>query len=132
MAADTGTGSTVTFGTSGWAGEILDINFDGFNREAIDTTHLGTTTARTFMPSDLYDPGELTLEVQFDGDDGPPIAAAETITITFPLKSGDTTAGNWAGSGFVTGFSFGLPLEGKQTGTMTIKFTGAITETDAA
>ena len=122
MATDIGTGATITFGTSGFTAEITNMDHGDMGREAIDTSHLGTTTARTFMPGDLYDPGSLTLDIHFDNANDPPLTgAAETITITFP------DASTRSGSGFVTGYSYSVPLEDKMTAQMTVKFSGAFT-----
>lgn len=133
MPVDNGTGGTITFGTSGFTANISNINWDGMERASIATSHLGTTTAHTFIPGDLYDPGELSLDIQFDPDEFPPInSAAETITVTYPLSSGGTTAANWAATGFVTGASHVVPLEALMTGTITVKLSGAITNTDEA
>lgn len=124
--ADIGTGTSITF-SSGFMAEILSVNHSGISREAIDDTHMGTTTARSFQPSDLYDPGELSVELQFDEDTKPPIdGATETITVTFP--SGAT----WAADGFMTDFEYSDPLEDKMTATATLKFTGDITVTASA
>lgn len=136
---DVTTGSTIVFGTSGFTSEIMSFTWSGIAREPIDTSHLGTAAAssnefgnRTFIPGRLIDPGEATLERHFDPDQDIPIGAvAETITITFPLVTGDTTAANWAGSGFATAFDVTGPLDEKMTATMTVKFSGNITMTDA-
>lgn len=131
MPVDNGTGASITFGTSGFSANITAINGEDITRPEIDTTHLGTTTARTFIPGDLYDPGGVTFDLQFDPDDFPPIgSAAETVTITFPLSSGGSSAATWAASGFMTAFSYGVPLEALMTGTATVKFSGVITPTD--
>lgn len=133
MGVDNGQGASITFGTSGFTANIESISHDGLERESIPTTHLGTTTARTFIPGDLYDPGELTLDVQFNPDDWPPIdQAAETITVTFPLGSGASTPATWAASGFATGFNYGIQVESLMTGQLTCKFSGAITDVDEA
>ena len=119
MAVDIGTGMTF----SGFSAEITNISWDGISRESIDTTHLGTTTARTFMPTDLYDAGEITIEGHMDSTLGCPIdGAAATLTITFP--GSDT----WSASAFCTSFSFNSPLEDKMTFTATFKCSGAITD----
>jgi len=125
---DVGTGSTITF-SSGFFGEILSIGWSGISREAIETSHMGTTGGRTFIPGDLYDPGELSVELNFEATDDvttPIAAAAETVTVTFP--GSDT----WAASGFMTSFEITDPLEDKMTASATIKFSGDITVTDTA
>ena len=131
MPVDIGTGASVTFGTSSFTANYTDINWGGIERTSVQTSHLGTTTAHTFVPGDLFDPGEATFEIQFDPDDYPPIdQAAETITVTFPVGAGGSSGATWAATGFATGFEFGVPLEDLMTGTLTVKFSGDITDTD--
>lgn len=124
-----GTGTTLTLATSTWTVEIQDINFSGWSREFIDTSHMGTTTARTFSPHDLYDGGEVTIDYHFNPDTAtnlPPIgAAAETFTIGSISNTNDDISF----SGFVTNNDISIPFEDKMTGTVTIKVTGAITHT---
>jgi hypothetical protein len=137
MAVDVGTGTTLTGGTSGWTSPILSIEVSDISRESVETSHLGTTTAKTFMPGDLYDPGSIELEILFDTDNVssvglPPIsAAAETWTITFPIPSGLATGATAAGSGFLTGWGWSIPLEDRVTGTVTLKMTGTWSFVDA-
>lgn len=119
---DIGTGTTIT--GSGQTANVLSISWSGISRPSVDTTHLGTTTARTFMPGDLYDPGELTVEFELKANQtwGTTLsAAATTITITFP------DALDWSASGFLTGLEMSVPLEEMMTCTATYKLTGAIT-----
>lgn len=131
MPVDLGTGASITFGTSGFTANITAINGQPITRPAIKTSHLGTTTADTFIPGDLYDPGGVQCEIQFDPDDFPPVSGAvETITVTFPLGAGGSVAAKWAFSGFMTDFSYGVPLEELMTGSFTLKASGAITPTD--
>ena len=130
--ADVGTGSTITFGTSGFTGEILSIGGKDFSRPAIDSTHLGTTVYRTFFPGDLSDPGGIELEIQFDPDEDAPInAVAETITVTFPLPAGGITPATMAATGFITDWDFAVPLEDKMMQNITIKLSDTITWVDA-
>lgn len=128
--ADEGFGTTITF-QSGFCAEVLEVSWDGIERNAIDTTHMTTTEGwMTFLPSDLQDPGELTVELQFDPDESPPIeAAAETVTVTFPIPAGGSVAATWACSGFLTGMSAAVPHNDKMTASVTIKFSGEPTFT---
>lgn len=129
---DTFTGTAIVFGTSGFSAELLSANIPSASRGSIDTTHAGTTAARTFAPTDLIDWGDLEIELNFDPDEEPPLSgAAETITITWPLPAGGSTAATLAGSGFMTGFSISGTLEEKMTASATIKWTGDLTWTDA-
>lgn len=123
-----GTGATITFSSSFFA-KIKNINWTGIERPAIDTTNMATTTARTYVPGDLYDAGELEVEMLLAAETAAPITgAAETVTVTLPSEGAGSTS-TWAASGFLTGFQFGAPLEEMQTATATIKFSGAITVT---
>ena len=120
MGLDVGTASTVAFANSNFAGAIRNIKHNNISRPAIDLSHLGTTTARTFMPGDLYDAGELQLEVLFDpGIVRPAISgASENITITFP------DANSMSCYGFVTNWGYEIPLEDVIMAEVTCKFTG--------
>ena len=124
---DIGTGITIVFATSAFAAEITDVTGPGLARDSVETTHQGTTSARTHIPVDLFDAGELGFDIHFNPDTDPPIdAATEVITITWP--SGAT----WVFSGFLTAYEPGTPLEDKMTASITIKITGDIAITPAA
>lgn len=125
MATDIGTGTTVTFGTSGFTADILNVDWSGISRESIQTSHMGTTSDHTFMPVDLVDNGTIVMEIAFVATLSPPIITngpTETVTVAF-AGSGTT----WAASAFQTEFQIGAPLEDKMTGTLTMKVTGGIT-----
>jgi len=123
-----GTGATITF-ASGFLAEILDITWSGIERISIDKSHMGSTNAKEFMPGDLFDPGELEVELLFAAETTPPFnSAPEAITVTLPSEGTGGTS-TWAAQGFMTGFEFNAPLEDRQTATATIKISGAITVT---
>lgn len=125
MAIEIGTGTTITF-DSGFFAEIQSISWTGISRESIPSSHMGTTTALTFSPTNLYDPGELEVELHFDPTETPPYgSAAETCTVTFPDGS------TWVASAFMTEFQVQDPFEDKIVATATLKFSGAITITPA-
>ncbi len=119
-----GTGATITFAT-GFFAEIKSITPPGPDRPAIDTSHMTTSTYRTFEAAQLIDWGELEVEIIFNAGIRPPISnAAETVTITFP--GGET----WAFSGFMMNASEAVPLDDLMTLTATIKVSGDVTVTD--
>jgi len=137
-AADLGTGATVVFGTSAFTMNLTNISHDEISREAIETTHLGTTAtagkigSKTFIPGDLADGGKVTLEGHFDADNLPPVeGAVETVTITMPKGTGETTGTKYSFDAFVTSFSYTLPLEDLCTASIEVKVTGPITKTAA-
>ncbi len=116
-----GTGSTIVFGTSGFTAEILDITPPGQTRESIDVSHQGTVGARRFLPGKLFDPGELSFDIQFNPDTDPPIDQdAETVTITYPSGAIHSF------TGFMTAYNPAGPMEDKMTGTVTVKVDGDI------
>lgn len=130
---DVGTGASLTLVTSGWTGEILSINGNNIGaREVVETSHLGTTVARTYMPGDLYDPGELEVELAWDPDEPPPYAAvAEVIRVTLPIPAGGAGGAKYEASGFLTQTGFAVPLEERMTASFTVKWSGEITQTDS-
>ncbi|HUU32559.1 MAG TPA: hypothetical protein VMW48_00785 [Vicinamibacterales bacterium] len=122
MAVADGSGTTVTFATSGFSMHITDVQGPSAERGEIETSYLGTSTWRTFIPEALANGGTVELTVQFDPSISDIItSAAETVTI------------NWAGSGntdafsaFCTAFSRGARVGELMEGSMTLKVTGAI------
>ena len=123
-----GTGATITFATSAYTAEWLDIQLPDTARDPLETTHLGTTTAKTFQPAKLYDPGEVSVTVHHDPSLALLISSvAEVITVTYPLETGESTAATAVFTGFVTGqggetFKVGELIATK----LKIKVTGAI------
>ena len=124
--ADSGFGTTIAFSSS-FLAEVISVDWSGIARESIETTHLTTANnAKTFIPSDVYEPGEVSVEMAFDPTTAPPITgAAETLTVTFP-GAGDT----WAAAGFLTSFDLNSPLEDRMTATAVVKLSGPITVTN--
>ena len=126
--ADTGTGTTITFGTSAWTGSVISIGGTTQSREPLEDTHLATTNQKTYVFDDLIDAGDFELEFYWDQSASifPPISAvAETITVTFPLKSGETTNATLAGSGGVIEATGPDASNGElMVGSMSIKWDG--------
>ncbi len=126
--ADVGTGATIAFTTtSGYTPQILDITHNDISRVVIDTSHMGLTAGseRTKIPGDLFDAGDLDVEILFDPSAQPPITIApETITLTFPLEAGKAVAAKVVGTGWVSNWRFGVPFEDRMTATFTITWNG--------
>jgi len=68
-AAD-GHGATMTF--TGFVMNITSLDGPSWMREALETSHLGTVDWKTFIPSDLADPGEISGECEYDQQALPP------------------------------------------------------------
>ena len=89
---------------------------------------------RTFIPGDLADPGEITVEFNFQpspkATTTPPITdAAGSIVVTW-LDSTGTAGGDWTCDGFCTAYSVDTPLEDVMTGSATFKLSGLAVITD--
>ena len=120
---DDGHGTTVTFGTSGFAANIISIDGPAVVRDAIDTTHMGSSTAKSAIPADVYDAGEMTMTVEHDASLTVPMSGAvETITIAWAGG-----ANTWAFSGFMTGYTPNAESGSRMEAVITIKATGEIT-----
>ena len=136
MAVDEGFGTTITFQSGFFTGLLRSVDVDGIERTALETSHNTTTNGwRTFRPSDLKDAGELTVGILFEPDADWKTAlgaAAETVTITFPVPAGLTTGAKIAASGFLRSFTLTDPYDDMMTATAVIKFSGEPTLTDAA
>ncbi len=136
---DTAFGITLSFATSSFTAQIKDISWPSMSRDAHETTHQGTALAganefgnRTFIPSDLSDPGEVTVEMHFNADTVPPTdAATEVMTMTWPKVAADTTAPIWTASVFCTSYDPGAVLGDVMTASATWKVTGPVAITAA-
>ncbi len=127
---DTGHGASVTFGTTSWSGKVIGIPTNlNKARPRVDISYLGTSGQREYMPGDLEDLGEITLDVAFEAATGLPATgtASETVTITWPLApgGGGVTAASLAGTGFITAINY-PPMQTNtiQQGQITISFDG--------
>jgi len=121
-----GTGTTVVFSAAtGFLAAPLSVEHSGIERASVDTTHLGTSAARTYKAGDLYDPGEVTVALAFDPTVSPPIVGTPTGTLTITYA----VAGVWSASAFVTGFRVTAALEERVEAEITFKLSGALTVT---
>ncbi len=140
-----GTGTTIAFADSSYTANLLSVDWSGISRETVDANHMGITTSTgapdfgsaEFLPVDFADGGELSVEVQFDPAQLPPmlpvvVGDSELITLTFPLVSGDSTPADYAFQGFCKNMDITAPLEEVMTATLTIRVTGGVTKTAAA
>jgi hypothetical protein len=123
MAKD-GVGTTITFGTTGFSANIIDVAGPNQERGSIDATHLGSTDYMDFIPAELVDGGSVDITIEYAVADNPPIdQPAETITID-PGGDGDTVSF----SGFMTNHNPSMSVGERMTATCTIKVAGTVTE----
>ena len=137
MPVDIGTGASISIaGATVFTAQYTNLAWDGIEKAVIQTSHLGTTTAHTYVLGDLYDPGELSCDLWWDINKVPPFTSVggstfSTITMTLPIAPTFAVAGTMAASGAVRGISMAIPLEDMMTQTIAIKFSGTITFTSA-
>ena len=127
--------TTLAGGTVGDVGNIISISGPDMSRDAIDISTMDSTNkAREFIAG-LYDAGELTAEINYDGSSGGTannlhtaflLGTPEVWTVTFP----DTST--WVTNGFITNLSHAIPVDDKITQSVTIKFTSGPVYTDVA
>ena len=85
---------------------------------------------REKIASDLAEWGNLSVSILFDPDLDPPVASvAETITITFPLATGQMTNATLAFSGFMVSYSGEAPYDDVAEGEYEIAVNGDVTWT---
>jgi len=122
MASDSA-GTTITFGTSGFSSNVLSVTGPSISRAAIPSTHLGTTIAHTKIAAELYEAGELSMVVDYDGSEDPPIdGPIETITIN-PGGEGNSVVF----LGFCSGWEPDIPESGgRMTASLTVTCTGTV------
>ena len=99
-------GATITFGTTGFTANIHFIDGTEEDRGEIETTHLGlaVNSKATYVPGDIvhHEPVPVRYEYNPSFSTFPPLTNdPETITITYPLRTGQSVAATTAGSAFV-------------------------------
>lgn len=109
------------------------------SRDALDATHHGSTGgAMEFIPDGVYDPGEMTVTMNYiagDANDEACIAALAASTAYYFSHTVNAASGSETRDfmGVVT--SYGpeeLSVKGKQTATMTIKVSGPVDQAATA
>jgi len=126
--ADTGNTATIVFGTSGFTANYTRIGSTSQERESLEVTTIATTGEKLYQPNDLIEPGEFSCEFHWDQSAStfPPISAvAETITVTYPLKAGESTAATLAGTGYLKSSSGPDLVNGEiMSGEFTVQWDG--------
>lgn len=131
MAADIGQGTFVTFGTSFHTStgfKITSVNHGGISRAVVDATHM-MSTAKEFVASAVYDPGELSVEVLYDPsikvlNDLTAVATNQVVNIYW--ANGGTSTYGWSAFGYMSNFEAGAQMEDMMSGTVTIKLSGPL------
>lgn len=131
MAIDIGQGTYVSFGTAlhtATGFKITGVNHGGVTRAVADATHM-LSTAKEFVASSIYDPGELSVEVLFDPSVKPTgdlanVATSQTVNVYW--ANGGSAVAMWSAYGYMTQFEAGAQMEDMMSGTVTIKLSGTL------
>lgn len=85
------------------AGKVVRIEFPEEALERVECSHLGTDTYKSYIPADLVDPPQLNVTMNFETLHKVPFTGQVlgTVTVTFPLRPGEQTAANYAGTGYI-------------------------------
>lgn len=118
LTGDTGNGATLQFaasmgfGTSTTQFEVISITPGSETVGVVDVSTLGTTDAMESIPSDLRDVAEASASFKWLTTTAATTAAfpdlpaaAGSITVTWPTRSGETQAATYVGTGFITSFT---------------------------
>lgn len=100
LIGDTGQGMTATFGTSSLSLAVTEITVGAITIDMLDVSTLATTDFQELISSDLKKIGKCKLKYVFVASATAPVVggAAETMTITYPLFTGNVAAANLAGT----------------------------------
>lgn len=119
-----------------WGGTTIAevVSFNGFsvNADAIDVTDL-SDAAKPFLHPGVYDPGEVTLELNFDEDDASHgVLAADALTgtaraLTVTYLNAGVGAGTQSASAFITNFTPAGAVGDKLTASVTFKASSTLT-----
>lgn len=120
-----GTTAAWTTATTLNALKLEDVQINGVSIATINTSHLATTTAMTFIAANLRDEGEVTLVYQFDPTVAVAIGGAEdTLTIAW---GGTGSTNESVGPAIRTAVSYGASKMATELATInvTCKCSGA-------
>lgn len=114
--------------------DVLEVGPPKISRDAVDvTTHGSAGGAMEAIPDGVYDPGELTVQMLFTA------ASASDTAILTAFSAGSLYYFQWTAKGASATKTFttqgviteygpdALPVKGKQTASMKIKLSGAVT-----
>lgn len=118
LTGDTGNGATLQFaanmgfGTATSTMTCTTISQGARTVGTIDVSTLATTGFKQFIPDDLADAAECTATFKWLTTTAATVsmncvipASAGTVLLTYPMRSGETTAASISGTAFITSFT---------------------------
>lgn len=129
-------GTLITHSSAFFA-RIQGVDWQGIERAMLETTHLATPATsngrvvRTFVPSDIVGMGSLSLQMDWDPDNPPPLYGdEEEITLTAPVPRGKAKGATMTGMAAFSGAGMAMPGPGqKMTSTAELTWCGPVTFT---
>lgn len=118
-----GTGFSITFGTTSYAGKVESAAIGGEEVAVIDFAHMASTGYREKKFGKLIEPPQVTVEIQYDPSAPPPLGVVETATLTW-VDENDDVIGTLTGTGAIISRESTTPLEDKMTGSYVFQFDG--------
>ena len=118
-------------------GEITAITLPNPQVADVEATHFKSPNRRREYIAGLIEDGEGTFEMNYDPASATDViiraAIADGVTRSYKIVVPDTTA-DWEVSGdcIVKGYERNVPIDDRMTATLTVRFTGAVTEAAAA
>ncbi len=125
--ADTGNGATLTFGTTTYSVKIKSITLPSHSRDPLDASTLDTTGFEKSIQGDLTKRPMMKVSFLWDTFYAIPSlsSAPETVTVTFPQRTGESAAATYAGTAFFQNVQFPTLANGTvQEASMDICFDG--------
>lgn len=106
-AVDTGNGASIAFSDTPYVGQYEELDAGEDTLGTIEDSYLETVGRKTYIAEDLVESGEIKGVTQFDSAaDIPELTGEpETVTITWPLKAGQSTPATLSGTGILTKFT---------------------------
>lgn len=128
LVGDTGNGATFTLSVTGGSYAITKISIGEITVDFQDVSTLSSQDFEEMIANALKKAPEVTIDFVFNTTSSTlpdPASAAETGTVTFPLRTGETTAANLAGTGQVSGLKYPDFANGEvQNGQFKFKYNG--------
>jgi hypothetical protein len=134
MAAGVGTGATLKFpDPTAYPLDVLNIEVSDIERETVETSHLGTTVAKTHLETPLYDGGIVEVDLHLEPvtlNTAKPPGVFDNVhgTLKITLPSGAT----FSAAAKAIGYGFTVPLQEKMVARARFKISGAITFTNGS
>lgn len=128
ICADTGNGASLTFASG--ITDTLKIRMIDPSEESvgkIECSDLDTEDRKKYIPEDLSENADMSVEWNWDTFDTPPTPRLNLglVTLTYPLRPGETTPATRAGSAYVSAVKHPKIANGElQLGTMKIQYDG--------